>query len=277
MLGKWIYFKDLLLTLRDKFRYVMKYPFKDVIPKIYPNTFLKDVSLSVTCPDAAAEMQVINHKDFFKKHFGISDIKQDDDGNVRIVSQDQKIVFLFGTQFVSVKIKYPVYRSFRQIMGWVDVLSEYLSIINARGHAASVTIAKFNELQYELNKGEKGGVLEVMRGVFSKDLLSFPDGKEYLKSEMFEDISRWERKIMLSDSKSASKVNVVYGFSKDEQFHMNANRRGSLTLRSDINFITDNIGTLKFKECLADKYNRILDNAFHWCVTPGIIEAMENK
>ncbi len=255
----------------------MKYPFKDVTPKIYPNTFLRDVSLSITCPDAVSEVSAMDHKDFFKKHFGISDLKRDDEGNIKIISQDQTIVFLFGSHFVSVKIKYPRYRSFRQIIDWEGVLSEYLSKINDDGHPSYVTIAKFNELQYELNKGEKGGVLEVMSGVFSKDLLSFNDGEEYLKPEMFEDLSRWERKITLSDAESDSNVNVVYGFSKEEQLQKNASRRGKLTLRSDINFKAGNIGTSDFKECLANKYNRILDNAFHWCVTPGIIKAMENK
>ncbi len=255
----------------------MKYPFKDVTPKIYPNTFLRDVSLSITCPDAVSEVSAMDHKDFFKKHFGISDLKRDDEGNIKIISQDQTIVFLFGSHFVSVKIKYPRYRSFRQIIDWEGVLSEYLSKINDDGHPSYVTIAKFNELQYELNKGEKGGVLEVMSGVFSKDLLSFNDGEEYLKPEMFEDPSWWERNITERDAESDSNVNVVYGFSKEEQLQKNASRRGKLTLRSDINFKAGNIGTSDFKECLANKYNRILDNAFHWCVTPGIIKAMENK
>lgn len=250
------------------------YPFRDVAPKIYPTTFLKDVSLSVSylnVPDGkASETQ----REFLKQKFELKELKTDDQGNIGIVSDDRTISFIFGANLTCIKIKYPRYSSFKQILEWVPLMTQYLQLNKYSGEAF-ISISKFNELQYELNSDANADVSEVMNQVFSDDLLKYPDGKTKLNAEMFQDLSRWEKLNRLYDAETRSLMKIVYGFSKDEHEQGNSKKKGSLTLKSEIFFNTDNIQDTPFKDSILTKYNHILDNAFHWCVKPVIISAME--
>lgn len=114
----------------------------------------------------------------------------------------------------------------------------------------------------------------IMSQVFSQELLTYHESSDLQDSENLEGLSRWERRIVTSDEGTHSKISLDYGFFRDEKIQESPVKRGKLTLKSEINFEEENVMATGFKTVVLNKYNKILDNAFHWCMTPNIIKAM---
>lgn len=251
----------------------MPYPFKDIPSKIYPNTFLKDVTLSICYVGEPNDKEIKESKEFFLEKFNLTDLKKNGEGKIPVSSEDGIIRFLFGASSVEVRIKYPGYRSFAQILEWIDIMTQYLQIQVCEG-MSSVTISKFNELRYELNHDANADMRRIMSQVFSQELLTYHESSDLQDSENLEGLSRWERRIVMSDERTHSKISLDYGFFRDEKIQESPVKRGKLTLKSEINFEEENVMATGFKTVVLNKYNKILDNAFHWCMTPNIIKAM---
>jgi hypothetical protein len=245
----------------------MAYPFPHINIKVYPKTFLKDVHIGLFFPEAilSEELQERATK-FFEKKFGLPNIKMEEMPNATSVfSNDNKIRFSFGLSRVDLSIKREVYRSFADTSPLLQILFDYLKVTNSE-LIEKIVFSKYNELVYEAK--EDTPVAEVMEGVFSGDLLESMSQRD---RETQKDLSRWEKIVRATgDDATDSIFTIEYGFSKKQEGASD----NSLTLKTLIESRIPQILSTDIPEVLKE-YNQVLDNAFHWCVSDQVLNAMK--
>ncbi len=241
----------------------MDYPFPPVPYKIYSKTFLKDVHLvfkyATVHPD---ETVLANVRHYYEKSFRITTQNVDVTDDINIKSKDELIWFDFKWDELSICMKSPMYKSFELTL---EVMEYALDFFKAIGvvDVEKVVFYKFNELSYNLAKDV--AVSEIMEQIFSKELL------ENMSSEDIDTqkgLSRWEKIVNYPDN--TSNFTIEFGFNRNAK----ESNTGSLTLKTQIE---SNLALLHVDdiENLLREYNQILDNAFHWCVRPEIINKMK--
>lgn len=246
----------------------MAYPFPYVEREVYPKTFLKDVRIGLLfskVPLTDALQNVIG--DFFANEFGLPDIKMVEiPMAASIFSKDNLIKFMFGLSGVELSIKRGAYRSFDDAAPFLHIVYKFLSIIN-RETVSKIYFSKFNELGYEV-KGDKP-VLKVMEGIFSRKLLETVTSSDRQSQN---DLSRWEKMVRYSGNDTTGSIfTIEYGFSKKPEGALES----SLSLKTLIESQVE-IPSSKLHAVLTE-YNQVLDNAFHWCVSGQVLNAMKKE
>ena len=238
--------------------------------KVYDKTFLKDVRLCITFTkkdgidgqkDALAE--------FFKSFFNIKTDPDKFTGLLHVKSMDECIDIDFRQDSVEIVMRRPAYKSFRLTETMMKSATEYLHILGVTA-ISHLEFTKYNELEYTL--GEKpAGVVEVMKGVFSSELIdaikdeSLKDNEAYLKT-----LTRWEKVLTMTDGETKSIFNIEYGFSRKNI----DSPKGILALKTRIETDMDGMVFTELGDRVA-LFNKILDSAFHWCVRKEVIAMME--
>ena len=246
----------------------MAYSFPHVEIKVYPKTFLKDVRIGllfskVPLTDALQQLT----SEFFTNEFGLPNIKMEEMPKAASVfSKDNLIRFVFGLSGVELSIKRGAYRSFVDTTRFLQIVYKYLSILNQET-VSKIYFSKFNELGYEV-KGDKP-VAEVMEGVFSENLLKTMTTRD---RQTQKNLSRWEKMVKYSGNDTTSSIfTIEYGFSKKPEGALVS----SLSLKTLIESQVE-IPSSKVHDVLTE-YNQVLDNAFHWCVSNQVLNAMKKE
>lgn len=247
----------------------MAYPFPNVKIKVYPKTFLKDVRICILFTEVLLSDDLQKRASgFFEKNFGLANVKMEEMPKaVSVFSKDNNIKFAFGLSRVDFSIKRDAYRSFVEIGQYLQIIYNFLSSIN-RDAVTKILFSKYNELGYEAK--ENTAVAEVMEGVFSGDLLESMTKRD---RDTQKQLSRWEKIVRANGNDATnSTFTIEYGFSKKPESAVGS----SLTLKT---LIESQIEKILFSDIPAVliEYNQILDNAFHWCVSDQVLNAMNKK
>lgn len=247
----------------------MAYPFPNIKIKVYPKTFLKDVRICIVFPEVLLSDDLQKcASDFFEKNFGLTNVKMEEMPKaVSVFSKDNNIKFAFGLSRVDFSIKRDAYRSFVEISPYLQIIYNFLSSIN-RDVVTKIIFSKYNELGYEAN--ENTAVAKVMEGVFSADLLESMTKRDRNTQKQ---LSRWEKIVRANGNDDTnSTFTIEYGFSKKPESAVGS----SLTLKTLIESQIEQIPSSDIPAVLVE-YNQILDNAFHWCVSDQVLNAMKKK
>lgn len=202
---------------------------------------------------------------FNLKGLSIESLKQ----GITIESADGLTVLDFSPRFCSIKVKFPLYKSFDAILQWFPVLTEYMGLIGCMS-INMFGICKFNELSYNLPPDKS--VADAMRQIFSTRLLNCaygPDESFDADASKFPELARWEKKFSMSDESTDSELTCIYGFKEN----IDEPNKGSLTLRTFMEYNGAPVSVADI-ETSAKELNHIIDCAFHWCVTDSIINQM---
>ena len=243
----------------------MAYAFPEIEYTIYSKTFLKDVRLEFEFSCQKSDTIVTSDiSRFFSNSFNLNDITTEDiEKGFFVLSEDEQIKFDFDIEKVSVMMKCPTYKSFDLALSLVKVVKEYLDVLNV-STVSKITISKFDELEFKNNKNYT--ILNVMKNVFHNNLMNSINDKDNL----FKGLVRWE-KVLSFDGDDATNSNlfIEFGFS----LRGTERQQGFLTLKTQI-WSGKSVEITEIETVLQD-YNRIVDNAFHWCIRPEIINMMK--
>ena len=245
----------------------MAYPFTHINREVYPKTFLKDVYVSLHFPKVdITDSLKDNMIRFFDEAFGVEDMPEESFEKVVFVhSKDDMIRFHFALEFVQFSVKQPAYRSFEQLAVYRDKAFKYLEVLKVR-EISKIIFYKYNQLNYQLKNS--GTPVDVMKDVFSTSLLNNMT-EEDVKSQT--GLSRWEKSLCFQgEDATDSAFTIEYGFRKKSK----DSEQDALTLKTQIESGNVNVKKDNVMAILSD-YNQILDNGFHWCVTPDIIKEMK--
>lgn len=242
---------------------VMPYSFPHIERKVYPKTFLKDVHV-IFGFDAVNNTAGLDAKvgDFFKEVFSLKDITFHAlEKGFRVFSNDGLIVFVFGTSSVELAVKQPEYGSYERIFPLRSLMIRFLQLFDVN-ELGKLVMYKYNELKYQAAGDDHGR--EVMRNVFSDELLSDVgrDGQG--------DYTRMEKTVQIAEGEPGQSLfTVEYGFRRDADNQ----DMGFLTLKTRIESTGDAIPLADAESKMAS-FNQVLDDGFHWCVKPEIINIM---
>ena len=244
----------------------MVFPFPYVERMVYPKTFLRDVHFIFIFDSLiTSDEQKTNIHNFFISTFNLEDITIDDLGkNLCVYSKDEMIRFDFSMNHVELAIKQPLYRSYENVSIWRGLMFKFLRNLGIK-ELKKLIMYKYNELEYQSKDGRK--VNSVMSDVFSMQLMA--DISE--TDNNLEDLTRWEKtKIFVDEERSNSLFTIEYGFRKKNT----EQKSDSLILKTQIE--SKDIGiALNNIEKMMTSFNQELDNGFHWCVNPDVIEIMK--
>lgn len=248
----------------------MAYIFPDNEYMVYSKTFLKDVQVRLDFP--CMELGIIsapNVSQFFKNKFNFNDNDitiEDIKKGFIVYTDDEQIQFDFGIEKVIITMKCPTYKSFDLALSLIEIVEEYLSILHV-SKVSKLIISKYDELEFKNNRNYT--MLNVMKNVFHNNLLTTINNE---KENPFKELVRWEKVLSFEGGDDTnSNLFIEFGFS----LRGTERQHGALTLKTQISSRTI-IETEKIKMVSKD-YNRILDNAFHWCIRPEIIDIMKKS
>ena len=250
----------------------MAYIFDSWPHKVYDKTFLKDVRLSIFFPKIE---RIVGKEDalkgFFKEFFKIDMQMEKFLSVLHVKSEDEDICLDFKMDSVEIVMRRPAYKSFLLTEAMMKAANTYMRTLGVE-RISSVEFVKYNELEYKL-PNDKMGIMEVMKGVFKDNLIEpvYADGINDLDTYM-KSLTRWEKVITKDDDESGSIFNIEYGFSRKNSNSLN----GILALKTRIETNGDGIDFAGLDAKIA-LFNRILDDAFHWCVRQEVIAMMEAK
>ena len=235
----------------------MAYPFQSITREVYRKTFLRDVHMvfyfDSVAKDDAFDIKV---KGFLKDSFGLDSATTS--GLEKVVSKDKTVTLEFGTEFVKLSIKRPEYRSYEDdnVKELKSLMFKYIHLINVK-KLTRLEMSKFNQLRYSSDKNLK----DIIGSVFCDEL-----------SDVIEDgsFTRLEKIWTADDEKSNSQFTIEYGFRRDTP----DSKDGFLTLKTKIES-TGTMIAIEDIENRMEQFNQILDEGFHWCVKPEIINLMK--
>ncbi len=248
----------------------MAYTFDKWTYKVYDKTFLKDVHLCMTFP----KVEIIDTKkeglmSVFKTFFNL-DLNVDKLYSVfHVKSEDDSICYDFKLDSVELTMRRPAYKSYKLTEAMMKAVFSYMRELGVE-HIEKFEFFKYNELEYMLPNASIG-MMEIMKGVFTEHLIEAIDDDNISDNDAYmKKLTRWEKVISILDDESKSLFNIEYGFSRKSLDSL----KGILALKTRIE--TDQEGVAF--AALAGKialFNKILDDAFHWCVRQEVITMME--
>ncbi len=247
----------------------MRYPFEKKTYPIYPKTFLKDVRICLThTPIDIASTSPNDLSFFFDKKYNIKNVTLADiQKGLAIEAENQQIKIEFKNDTILVLMKCPAYKSFNLALILIGDIIEYFEITNI-SYINKCQISKYDEVEFKNNKNYI--ILNVMKNVFSENLIAKLSENE---TKTFKELSRWEKVLEFEDDTDfPSRMIVEYGFS----LRGVERQQGFLTLKTQIESTITTIPTDELMNLL-EKHNHILDNAFHWCIKPEIINIMKES
>ena len=250
----------------------MAYIFDSWTHKVYDKTFLKDVHLSISFPKLDSfEGKEDALKGFFRDFFKVDVQLEKLLGVLHVKSEDEDICLDFRMDSVEIIMRRPAYKSFLLTEAMMKSASTYMRILGVE-NISRVEFVKYNELEYTL-PNDQMGIMEVMNGVFKDNLIKpvYDDGISNLDVYM-KSMTRWEKVVTMNDDESGSVFNIEYGFSRKSATSLN----GILALKTRIETNSDGIKFAALDDKIA-LFNKILDDAFHWCVRQEVIAMMEVK
>lgn len=246
----------------------MAFFFPYIKRRVYPKTFLKDVHFICRFNKAEMSEEVKSSvQKFFFNSFKLEDIAVDGlNDMISLYSKDELIRYDFSLNSVELAIKQPLYKSYENTYSLRRLMLSFLSVLGIK-ELHKVIMYKYNQLEYQTTDNDP--IKTVMDGVFSNELLSDVSESDWEGQKL---LARWERIKKETDGDSQSMFTIEYGFRRKNS----EQKRDALTLKTQIES-QDSIIATDSLENLMQEYNQYLDNAFHWCVKPDIIEAMKKE
>lgn len=244
----------------------MSYPFKPVEHCVYQKTFLKDVRVVVEY--AQVDLSAVNKEQLsgFLGLFNGADIKLEEfveSGGMMVYTKDHAIEIKLNSVLIEVKIDVSKYTSFEKAREFWAYIPDYLNALGVK-EVSKITVRKYNALYFKSTKVDYD-ITEVMGSIFCDNLMALMQGP--IEDKTLNSIEKtWTQK----DSESATEINVVFGIKKADT----ADKKDHLTLTIGVASDGGGIATDVILEKAA-VYNKILFDAFHWCVKKDIINNMK--
>lgn len=252
----------------------MSYPFPQIEQKIFKKTFLKDVWLNFNFNNFTKGDLTRLHS-FFSDNFKLSGIKNEElETGVSVESDNKLVKFIFSPGDVKLKLIFPAYTNFSDIVRWLPTIVCYLKILNV-DLIDSLSLRKYYQLNFT-SSSESAGVANVMKEIFSRQLLEAKcdTNEAYMtfddEAATFKGLGKWERNLFFEEDNSRFKIE--FGFSTYERNQ----EKGILTLKNIIETRNCNMSLEQLPHKL-DELNLLLDQGFRWCVTDAIINQMEQS
>lgn len=243
----------------------MGYVFPNIKREIYSKTFLKDVRIKFGFCDCH---QVPDLTSFFAREF---QLKSKIDGNfsgVIINSNNSLVKFEFTPNCCSVRVRYPAYRSFESILQWVPKLNKFLSVLGVSS-LKSLSICKYNELEYEMPNGIDAELKILIHNVFSDEICKIHHKQIQKAGANFNTVSRWE---VCGDIKGGDEWNSSFRYEMGYSRKSTDLNKGLLTLRTTLEAINPIV--LPIDNVLWE-FNSVLDAGFQWIIRKEIIDRMK--
>lgn len=200
-------------------------------------------------------------KRFFQAYFSLERVtlfRPED--KLKFVSKNGMVVYEFGVDFVEFSVKQPEYVKYERLSEYEKPVLDYLQLFGIN-ELSKLVMYKYNQLEYQAEDTYQ--VKEIMDNVFSDKLTSD------IEEGGLDDYTRWEKTKLIQDDSGQSQFTIEYGFRQDAQ----GQNTGFLTLKTQIESIGEGIALTDVKREM-EAFNQILDNGFHWCVNPKIINIM---
>lgn len=246
----------------------MAYPFEQIEHCTYKKTFLKDVRVAVEFPKVEpSKVDMDALREFFTQ-FTNEVVNLDGifaNERATFCSKDNAIALKFGLDYSEVTLCTPTYSSFEASMPYWQWLIKYLGILGVN-NVTRLVVRKYSALYFKSNTADYN-IRSFMSEVFCKDLMQLiPTNIGSYKA-----LNSLEKTWTAKDEDSKTVFTTVFGIKKTDFF----DRHDKLTL---VNSIESTDGTFPVDDLLnrMEKYNKILFDAFHWCVKEDIIEKMKN-
>lgn len=235
----------------------MPYPFKhiDHDTKKFKVTFLSMVTLQVYFDGAKGNYDIF--RNFIYSYTGLQLSKERYEmmemSSLRLKASDGALTMKFAKGFVEFSVNGNIYTSFEYNFGsFINELKKYLNDINA--NADSISIEKIN-----LWSVDKDSIYQAINAIFSRNLqemIPLSDhsliAKEFIDNDNVRDIDN-------------SKLLIKYGsFSEGENLNLILDTVCSscqLVIPSNLHHVATNL-------------NQRLYDAYNWCVTDSVMEAM---
>lgn len=250
----------------------MAYIFENVPRKVYPKTFLKDVQLSIYYSQFVVdENQALELTRFFNEEFKVNFKEADFNKGVALNTIDEKIRCDFGPDHLRLVIKHPRYKSFDFISDYWFAVFERLLSITGVSEVTRITLSKYNELEFQMTNGQTN-VMDLLPYVFSKELLetAAPDRNNVTESDT---TIRWEgRGSHLNIDNQGGTFYYEFGFRRNVEKPVN----GMFTLKTTVSSVDMHFSFAQMCSQFR-KYNQILFDGFHWCVTESIVKNMSEQ
>lgn len=245
----------------------MSYPFAPIEHCLYKKTFLKDVRVVIEFPQADFS-QVEKEKiwDFFDKFSGANvdpEIFLEKQG-ISIFSEDHSLEFKFTSGSAEAKMSTPAYSSFDTAKDFWNLLPLYLESIKV-SEVSRLIVRKYSALYFKSNTADYD-VKKFMDEVFCEDLMKLiPDDRNSYKA-----LNSLEKTWSKDDAETGTCFTVVFGIKKSDTVDKN----DKLTLVTSVESKNEMFKRTEIMDRI-EKYNKILFDAFHWCVNSEIIEKMK--
>lgn len=235
----------------------MAYPFNPAKREIFKKTFLRDVVIYISfIPIGNRDSFVDGMVSFMSKSFDKTIEKEKVNDGIGIISEDEKVNFYFSNERTILTMRYPAYKSFEMALHLLPVLKDYLNTIGVKS-SLSVSISKFNELNFEMKNGNPIDIDAAMHAVFSDELL----GDTSFNNED----SRCEKDKSMEDEDSQTHIRLTYGFKKNEV----QKTKGSLIYKAAITYEFNSVDSITDNKLT--ELNDLLDGAFQWSVKDAVI------
>lgn len=251
-------------------------PFPSVPLQYYENTFLQRVVVEFGFNALFKEKAPANfEKDFSRfvnTHFGvdcnanmISTFWQD---GIQLTRNDKSIIWLLKPDSITVLIGTIDYKSFvDSVLPIVYKMRRFVGSILEINNVTRLQIRKINAWQFYNNNSNTLQISKVQQAILSKNLLNEKSNSEILESE--KQIPNLHKISYVDDNDT---LNIRY-FCRTPQ----NNDNGVMILYLDTEFIENTSVEVKDIEENLVLMNKVLYNAFHWCVTNEVIDIMKGR
>jgi hypothetical protein len=245
----------------------MDYPFTPIEHRLYNKTFLKDVRVVVEFPKAELSQVKKEKLQVFFAQFSGADVDIDmflEKQRINIFSEDHNIEFKFTSENAEAKICTPVYSSFETAKEYWNFLPLYLELINV-SEVSRLIVRKYSALYFKSSTADYN-VRKFMDEVFCKDLMQLiPTSINSYKA-----LNSIEKTWSKDDEETGTAFTAVFGIKKSDAIDKDDKLTLVISLESKNGMFDRSEIMDRIKE-----YNKILFDAFHWCVNDEIIEKMK--
>ncbi len=245
----------------------MAYPFKPVEHQVYRNTFLKDVRIAVEFRKVEEKNADAAKLQLFFDQFQGAGIDSSDfwaREGINVFSNDQNLSLSFGMDYAEVKLSTPAYTSFDAAMPFWNMLTGYLEALGVNT-VEKMMVRKYSALYFR-SDNEDYDVRDLMSEVFCKDLMKLIP----TTLGTYRALSGMEKTWTAKNEENGTVFNAVFGIKKSDS----VGKSDHLTLVTSIETDGDVFGVEEVID-RAKTYNKILFDAFHWCVKEEIIKKMQ--
>lgn len=246
----------------------MPYQFPKISDIPFRVTFLKDVTIALRYAAPELDDSIMHRlKMFGRDTFGLDLFNDWGMNPVDLGTDDNQIKLLLAYGEVRIKVKFPRYKRFSDILEELTPVYEFFKILRVES-VVEITIIKYNELLYN-RPNEATGVGDVIKEVFTSDLYNYNNTFDQ-DSHSFNDVTRWEKKISFNPVPD-EEVSIVYGFAQNEDNPL----KGILILKPSISYKA--VVPLKNLKVELQRINVIVNRAFQWAVSSELIKKLQGR